>query len=146
MPHTGPSCLLDAVLEANAERTACRASIRPDHPYLDGGSVHSLLAIELFAQAAAVHRSLLGPGSNAPAGGEPIASGHLASANVQLHVLRLEAPSKLLVRVTPGVAVGHLHAFAGELFLDADELILVATGDVSVAIDAKATKSREVSP
>jgi predicted hotdog family 3-hydroxylacyl-ACP dehydratase len=132
IPHSGPSCLLDAVLRFGPEGALCRASIPMDHPYLAGSSVHPLLAIELFAQAAAVHRAL----SQAP--DEPsVAGGQLVAADVEVKATRLDVASDLLVRVAPTAAFGQLTKFSGELYRQGQERILVAHGEVSVAVGAK---------
>lgn len=129
IPHRGPSCLLDAVVSAGAAGAECRASVPADHPYMTSTGVHPLLAIELFAQAAAVHRAL----SAEVASAEP-AEGRLAAAQVQVRASRLDAPARLLVRITPDAALGGLVRFAGELFMDGEERSLVATGTVSVLV------------
>ena len=88
--------------------------------------MHALLAIELFAQSAAVHRSLwdrLADGA--------VASGRLVGANIRVHGPRLLPPSSLLVRVVPTATFGALHSYGGKLYL-ADELL--AEGDVSVSV------------
>jgi len=59
IPHSGPMCLLDRVLEHSPERTVCRVDpsgsailARPD------GSVPVWVAIEYMAQCVAVHGGL----------------------------------------------------------------------------------------
>src|SRR5690606_23686985 len=116
IPHAGPSCLLESVVHADGARTECRARITADHPYLKDGHVHSLLAIELFAQAAAAHRALADEATEQETSAP--ARGHLAAANVRLHHARLRPPSTVLVRVTPGVTLGKLHSFTGQLYLE----------------------------
>ena len=128
VPQRGPSSLLDTVLSAGPERTECRATIAPDHVYMTSSGVHPLLAMELFAQAAAVHRALtLGPTAAADQ------AGHLAAADVRMQAARLDAPATLLVRITPGPGFGGLLRFAGELFLEGEQRVLVAEGEVTVA-------------
>lgn len=130
IPHGGPSCLLDAVLRSGPEETLCRAKVTAGHPYLAGSNVHPLLAIELFAQAAAVHRALARePGVRGPAGGR------LVAADVEVQAARLDQESELLVRVVPGAAFGQLTKFSGELYRG-QEQGLVARGEVSVAVEA----------
>jgi predicted hotdog family 3-hydroxylacyl-ACP dehydratase len=110
----------------------CRASIPADHPYLAGSSVHPLLAIELFAQAAAVHHALAREPDEPSAAG-----GQLVAAEVEVKATRLEVASDLLVRVAPTAAFGQMTKFSGELYRRGPERILVARGEVSVARGAK---------
>jgi predicted hotdog family 3-hydroxylacyl-ACP dehydratase len=60
IPHSGPMCLLERVLEHSPERTVCRVDpsgsavmARPD------GSVPAWVAIEYMAQCVAVHGGLV---------------------------------------------------------------------------------------
>jgi predicted hotdog family 3-hydroxylacyl-ACP dehydratase len=129
IPHAGPSCLLEAVIHSDGERTECSAQIDVGHPYLRGQRVHSLLAIELFAQSAAVHRALQGQ-----TGRRVVSGGRLVGANVHLHTPHFLPPMRLLVRVTPKVALGRLHSFSGHLYLSEATGVLLAEGDVSVAV------------
>jgi len=141
VPHAGPSCLLDSVIEAGRERTVCRALVPPDHPYLASAGVHSLLAIELFAQAAAVHRALALRAESARAESAGAESGRLAAAQATLLTPRLARGSCLRVAVVPKGSFGGLLAFGGELSLEQAGLseVLLATGEISVALDQGAT-------
>jgi len=55
VPHRGPMSLLDSVRRWEEGAITCEASIRPDHPFLDGGVVDVLVAVELVAQAVAAY-------------------------------------------------------------------------------------------
>lgn len=134
IPHAGPSCLLHSVLRSGPEGTECQALLGHDHPYAEQGAAHSLLAIELFAQAAAVHRRL-----SLSEPGEPVIDGVLAAANVVLEEPRIKVDSWLLVRVVQDTALGRLLRFSGELFRGGEEAKLVAHGDVSVAVGPRAS-------
>jgi predicted hotdog family 3-hydroxylacyl-ACP dehydratase len=60
MPHKPPMLLVDEVVSVEGPRITVKAHISPDHILLEDGAISPLLAIELFAQAAAalmVHRS-----------------------------------------------------------------------------------------
>lgn len=129
IPHAGPSCLLEAVTHSDGERTECSARIEAGHPYLRRERVHSLLAIELFAQGAAVHRAL-----QDQAGSRVLSSGRLVGANARLHTPELVPPMCLLVRVMPKATLGQLHSFSGHLYLSDAAGMLLAEGDVSVAV------------
>lgn len=131
IPHSGRSCLLDTVLHFGSDGAWCRASIRADHPYLTRAKVHPLLAIELFAQTAAVHRALAEMGSS-PA----TAGGQLVAADVEMQGTPLEPPCELLVQVVPGATFGQMTKFSGELYQEGPVRVLLARGEVSVAAEA----------
>jgi predicted hotdog family 3-hydroxylacyl-ACP dehydratase len=75
IPHQGSMCLLDAVLQWDANEIVCRASShhRPDHPLRTSAGLGISAGIEYAAQAMAVHGALLAGTDHAPA------SGYLAS-------------------------------------------------------------------
>lgn len=141
IPHAGPSCLLAAVQSFTPTHTECRAIVDASHPYLAQGSVHTLLAIELFAQAAAVHRALSTKDANGP-----VALGTLAAAQAEVYVDRLEPPLTLRVRVGQGHVLGSLHSFQGELFSAGDEPTLLATGEITVSIGGTEVLVRKAIP
>jgi len=88
IPHSGTMCLLDRLLEWDAQRIVCTATNHRDagHPLRSRSGLLSPTAIEYAAQAMALHGALAGQQS-----GEPSTPGYLASARgVQLHVLRLD--------------------------------------------------------
>ena len=57
IPHTGSMCLLDGVLEYDAQRILCISSSHRDtgNPMRSGGALPALCGIEYAAQAMAVH-------------------------------------------------------------------------------------------
>ncbi len=61
IPHTGRMCLLDRVLEWNANGIRCSATSHrdQDNPLREAGGLAALAGIEYAAQATAVHGSLL---------------------------------------------------------------------------------------
>lgn len=64
IPHGPDMCMLDEVLEWDAQRIRCRANpTRSNNPLQDTGPIRSTLLIEYAAQAAAVHRALAGSGT-----------------------------------------------------------------------------------
>jgi len=67
IPHAGRMCLLDRVLDWDAQHIRCAAVSHrdPDHPLRERGGLPVWAGIEYAAQAAAVHGSLL------LGGGEP---------------------------------------------------------------------------
>jgi len=112
IPHHGRMCLLDEVMEWDAQHIRCRSGTHrlPDHPLRSQGRLGVACGIEYAAQAMAVHGALAGgasadgsasvtaKGSGAPAGPAAAAAargrseaGFLAALReVRLHVLRLD--------------------------------------------------------
>ena len=95
IPHRGAMCLLDGVLEWDAQRIVCRASSHrdPANPLRVDGKLPAACGIEYGAQAMAVHGALLA------AEGKPLGPGILASVRgVELLANRLDdAPGLLRV-------------------------------------------------
>ena len=96
IPHQGTMCLLDTVIEWNAERIVCttHSHRRPDHPLRSDGILGAIHLCEYGAQAMAVHGGLLAREHGAIA--KP---GLLVSLRaVQLHLARIdELPDALIV-------------------------------------------------
>jgi predicted hotdog family 3-hydroxylacyl-ACP dehydratase len=87
IPHQGAMCLLDGVLEWDAQRILCRAVSHrdPGNPLRVAGVLPAACGIEYGAQAMAVHGALLEPD------GAPLGRGFLASVrSVTLHAARLD--------------------------------------------------------
>lgn len=111
IPHQGAMCLLDAVLDWDAERIRCTSlgHRSPDNPLRAAGRLGALNAIEYAAQAMAVHGALLaGEGS-------PPAPGFLGSARgVECLVERLDdipGPLTIVAERLSGDARTLLYAF-----------------------------------
>ncbi len=84
IPHSGNMCLLDAVEYWDTTSIRCRAGDihHPNHPLRHQGSISSLAALELGAQAMAVHGGILANTEKLP-----ITPGYLAAirhANIGL--------------------------------------------------------------
>jgi predicted hotdog family 3-hydroxylacyl-ACP dehydratase len=102
IPHQGLMCLLDEVIDWDAQHIKCRSGThrRPDHPLRSHGRLGAACGIEYAAQAMAVHGALTGgalaesaPAGNALAGegGARPKAGFLAALRgIRLHVLRLD--------------------------------------------------------
>lgn len=58
VPHRGPMSLLRAVQRFDPSAVVCEAIIGHDSPFLRGGRVHAVVALEYMAQAAAVWTGL----------------------------------------------------------------------------------------
>lgn len=91
VPHAGGMCLLDEVLEWNAQRIRCRSDShrRVENPLRAGQRLGAACAVEYAAQAAALHGALLCEAS----GGAwtRTAPGRLASVReLRLRVARLD--------------------------------------------------------
>lgn len=124
LPHVGPACLLDAVVEHAEDSTVCEATPYRDGRYDEGEGVTCLLAIELIAQAAAVHAALIAePGP--PRGGLLVA---VQDARFTVPTLPL-VPLRVRVTQTWGGADA-LAAFTGAVLRGEDVL---ATADLRVA-------------
>ena len=85
IPHHGRMCLLDEVMEWDAQHIRCRSGTHrlPDHPLRSQGRLGVACGIEYAAQAMAVHGALAG-------GGRSEAGFLAALREVRLHVLRLD--------------------------------------------------------
>jgi predicted hotdog family 3-hydroxylacyl-ACP dehydratase len=96
IPHQGRMCLLDRVLQWDAESIRCEATSHslPDHPLRAHGRLGAACGVEYAAQAMAVHGALLAERSCANVGTDaPPAprAGYLAGVRgVTLHVERLD--------------------------------------------------------
>lgn len=132
IPHQGAMCLLDEVLEWDAERIVCRASSHrdPANPLRVAGRLPAACGIEYGAQAMAVHGALLA------ADGAPLAPGILASVRgVELLAERLDAepgPLRVAAERLSGEDDHILYAFS--VAGDAGELV---RGRAAVVLDAQ---------
>jgi predicted hotdog family 3-hydroxylacyl-ACP dehydratase len=133
IPHRGAMCLLEEVLDWDAQHIVCRATSHrdPDNPLRVAGILPATCGIEYGAQAMAVHGALL------DAGGTPLARGYLASVRaVKLHAARLDdiaGPLRVSAERLSGEADHILYAFsvagdAGELLGGRAAVVLDAAG------------------
>ena len=109
IPHHGRMCLLDEVLEWDAQHIRCRSGThrQPDHPLRSQGRLGAACGIEYAAQAMAIHGALAGGAAADGSGGGALAGSGAAGAagagtgrseagflaalrEVRLHVLRLD--------------------------------------------------------
>ena len=101
IPHAGRMCLLDEVLEWDANRIVCRSSTHRDvdNPLRVNGTLGAACGIEYAAQAMAVHGALIAASSS---GGEV----HAVGAN--------DAPRLVPTALTsPQPQVGYIAAVRG---------------------------------
>jgi len=88
IPHKGPMCLWDEIVDWDSRRIRLRASSHrdPSHPLRSHDRLHALHLCEYGAQAMAVHGGL-----RAREGGEAAKPGLLvALRGVELHCLRID--------------------------------------------------------
>lgn len=87
IPHTGSMCLLDGVVQYDAQQIRCvsRSHRDLDNPMRSGECLHALCGIEYAAQAMAVHGGMTGE-----VGARPRAGYLAAVRDVQCHVSRLD--------------------------------------------------------
>jgi len=131
IPHHGRMCLLDEIIEWDAQHIRCRAGTHraPDHPLRSHGRLGAACGIEYVAQAMAAHGALAGGGARPEAG-------FLAGLrNVRMHVLRLDGLTADLVcdaSLVAGDGGTALYDFA--LRADAQRLL---SGRATVVFDGK---------
>jgi predicted hotdog family 3-hydroxylacyl-ACP dehydratase len=146
IPHQGSMCLLDAVVQWDAQRIRCRSGSHrgQDHPLRAHGRLGIACGVEYAAQAMAVHGALsaaaltLGMvGGALPASGPAgkAAAGFLASLRgVELHVLRLDDVQGDLI--CDAVRVAGDRGTALYEFELRSEATLLMSGRAAVVLDA----------
>lgn len=138
IPHHGTMCLLDAVLQWDADSIVCRASSHTavDHPLRAEGTLGVANGIEYAAQAMAVHGALLAGSDSAPA------AGYLTSVrDVRWNVPRLDtqAPElRIQARRLSGDSNTILYSFQVEA---AGQTVL--SGRASVMLSAASTAAAQ---
>jgi predicted hotdog family 3-hydroxylacyl-ACP dehydratase len=145
IPHQGRMCLLDEVLDWDAQHIRCRTATHrtPDNPLRSHGRLSIACGIEYAAQAMALHGALTGGAANGAvdtsavdtSAGRSSRVGLLAGVrDVRLLVLRLDdIESDLICEVThlAGDSLTALYEFA---LRDRDRSLL--SGRASVILDA----------
>jgi predicted hotdog family 3-hydroxylacyl-ACP dehydratase len=149
IPHHGRMCLLDEVMEWNAQHIRCRSGTHrlPDHPLRSQGRLGVACGIEYAAQAMAVHGALAGGalahngrGARAGTGGRAAGKGRsevgfLASLReVRLHVLRLDDVDTDLM--CEALLVAGDHGSAVYEFAVRSEALRLLSGRATVVFDA----------
>lgn len=134
IPHQGRMCLLDEVLDWDAEHITCRTQShrQADHPLAVHGRLGIVCGIEYAAQAMAVHGALAALQSSA--GGPPTA-GFLASVrSVRMFAARLDEVAGDLICAAARVANdGGMALYEFEL---RDGTTTLLTGRATVVLDA----------
>jgi len=138
IPHHGRMCLLDEVMEWDAQHIRCRSGSHrlPDHPLRSQGRLGVACGIEYAAQAMAVHGALAG-GALADAAKGRSEVGFLAGLrDVRLHVLRLDDIESDLIcdaLLVAGDQGGALYEFAIRSEAERQRLL---SGRATVVFDA----------
>jgi predicted hotdog family 3-hydroxylacyl-ACP dehydratase len=94
IPHAGKMCLLDGVLEWNADTIRCRAISHrdPNNPLRRNGKLYAITGVEYASQAMAIHGALSGSVAGRPR------AGYLASLrDVVCHRARLDDGAEELI-------------------------------------------------
>jgi len=140
IPHQGSMCLLDEVIDWNAQHIRCGTATHraPDNPLRSHGRLGIACGIEYAAQSMALHGALAGGAANGIAGAGAAGRaqvGLLAGVrDVRLFVPRLDdIESDLICEVThlAGDGLTALYEFA---LRDRDRTLL--SGRASVVLDA----------
>jgi len=144
IPHQGRMCLLDEVIDWNAQYIRCGTATHraPDNPLRSHGRLGAAAGVEYAAQAMALHGALAGGAANGAAETHTGAAtrsqpklGLLAGLrDVRLFVARLDdIDSDLICEVTQlaGDGLTALYEFA---LRDPDRILL--SGRASVVLDA----------
>ena len=140
IPHQGRMCLLDEVLDWNAQRIRCRTATHraPDNPLRSHGRLGIACGIEYAAQAMALHGALAGGAANGAVDG-PVAGssrvGLLAGVrDVRFFVLRLDDIESDLICEVNHLAGDNLTALYEFALRDRDRSLL--SGRASVILNA----------
>lgn len=125
IPHRPPMLLVDEVVHHDGLKVVCRTTIRDDMPFVQGGEVSALLAIELFAQSAASLVSLLAAGKR-----RGLAAGALiGTRSMRLHTDVLRTGDIVEMRCEEKLAIGPTAQIHCELRRDG---VLLAEGSINV--------------
>lgn len=128
LPHRAPMLLLRRVLSHTPQETRCEAIIEPAFAAACGGEASVVFALEMIAQAAAVHHGLGQRG----AGPRATRGLLLGSRRLLLNRRALPTGAPLTVVVLGGAApvIGELIRFEGRVEDQAGDVL--ATGDATV--------------
>ncbi len=132
IPHHGRMCLLDEVVEWDAQSIRCRSATHrlPDNPLRSHGRLGICCGIEYAAQAMAVHGALA-----AGAGKVRPEAGFLAALrDVRFHVVRLDDIQTDLICEAAVVAGDHDRALYEFALQSAARRLM--TGRATVVFDA----------
>jgi predicted hotdog family 3-hydroxylacyl-ACP dehydratase len=154
IPHHGRMCLLDEVMEWDAQHVRCRSGSHrlPDHPLRSRGRLGVACGIEYAAQAMAVHGALAGGvlagtsvGVRTGAAGKGRSeAGFLAGLrDVRLHVPRLDDIEADLICEALLVAGDHGSALYDFAIRSEARPLRLLSGRATVVFDAGERLNRE---
>jgi predicted hotdog family 3-hydroxylacyl-ACP dehydratase len=116
VPHGGPMCLLDRLIEADQETAVCSLQIRPDSPFLEAQGIPAYVGLEYLAQAVAAHGGVF-----AARNGQPIRTGFLlGSPRLKTETAYFTPGQKLRVTVSRDFEDGEMTRYSGEIHDQAD--------------------------
>jgi predicted hotdog family 3-hydroxylacyl-ACP dehydratase len=130
LAQQGPARLVREVLEAGETEIACAGTVPPESPYAEGERVSSVAALELAAQAAAAHETIVRMGKEAAV--EPKVGYLVNIGDVVFAAADFPAGATLVVRAKLESQALPLSVYRLEVTLD-DRTIL--TGSVSTYLD-----------
>ncbi len=133
VPHSGNMCLLECLLNWDAERISCTARSHrdPANPLRTAGGLLAAVAIEYAAQAMALHGTLSAAAANPDAPPQP---GFLAAVRgVKLRVPRLDtvqgdlhiAAQRLMGDARQALYAFTLHSAAGDLLVEGRATVIL---------------------
>ena len=120
--------MLDELVHHDAERAVCAKTFRTGEPFVEGEAACSLVALELFAQAAAAHFGYAGMERSAPMG----AGALLGSRKIELFTPSLPTGERLLVEVRQTLVMPPMAQF--DCTLRGADGRLLAEGAINVAV------------
>ena len=129
MPHRPPMRMIDAMITHTADECVCVKTFHRGDPLVEGDSVTSLVAIELFAQTAAAHFGY----SGFVLGGAMTSGALLGTRKIDLAVGSFAIETEIVVRVKQLFAIPPAAQFECALEIGG---ALVASGTINVAMGA----------
>jgi predicted hotdog family 3-hydroxylacyl-ACP dehydratase len=136
IPHHGRMCLLDEVLDWNADFIRSRSGTHRalDHPMRSHGRLGVACGIEYAAQTMAVHGALAASSGGVPPGELPAAGFLAAVRNVRRFVQRLDDVESDLQCTATRIAGDHLSALYDFALSSGADVLL--SGRATVILDA----------
>ncbi|MBX3248752.1 MAG: hypothetical protein KF901_16360 [Myxococcales bacterium] len=125
LPHRGPMLFLDEVLEVSGSRVRTRTTLRDDFILAKDGLVSPLVALELFAQAAAAFMA-----HRVAQTDQPMVQGALlGSRTLDCHVDTFRVGDELVTEAEEVFGAGGLAQFKCALYRGGER---VAEGNINV--------------
>lgn len=133
IPHRGPMRFIDEVVAVKGATIRTRTTLREDFLMLDGGKVSPMVAIELFAQSAALFMAHRSSASDVPF----VQGALLGSRTLDADVPFLAVGDTLEVEAEEVFGAGNLAQFKCRLFREGTE---IARGAINVASGANVVR------